>query len=765
MKEQLKQTEDIILRAIDDNRDSLYEHEVYEILSIFGLDAPAFFWMKSIEAAPNIDLKSLRSARIVAKVVSPDILHKTDAGGVLFIEPTMEHIEYAYRTIKENVTNSRPKARFEGVLLSEMVEYTPKFTNELIASFKQDRSFGCLLTFGQGGVHTEFFAKHMKEARSVATRSSIGLDDNEIHNMINQVAISPYFYGKMRGDKEAPVDVTRIEQVIRVLKDIGDHFSPINPDSKVTLEEFELNPVLITRDKRLIAVDGLVKFSRKKHKQYTKPTKKIHNLLKPKSAVVLGASASKMNPGRIILRNLINGGGVSKDNTYVIHNKADEIDGCQCIRAIQDIPQQVDIAVVTIPADRGAPEAVIELIKHKKTHTIILITSGFGETEAGKEKEKTMIEQILASRADEDGGVLVNGGNCLGIVSLPGKYNTFFLPTYKLPFSDANTRNVAAVSQSGAYLVTLASNFDNYINPQYTISFGNQIDVTVSDFLEYMKTDDNVEVISTYVEGFKDYDGIKYVRMAKELIDMGKVVLLYKAGRTSAGMMAAASHTASMVGDYASTLEVMKQTGVLTVDDLDTFEDYIMAFSFLSKKKVKGNRVGVISNAGFECTRAADSLYDMVLADFSSDTLEKIKSILPSDIVDIHNPIDATPTARTKHFIDSIEVMMEDDNVDCVVVSPVSPTPALENMTYIDEKGEYGEPGKVIEDINRETSLPKMLIEVFQKYDKPMVVCVDSGELFDQEVAMMKAEGIPVYRKIDRATRAMSAFVVYHLDK
>jgi acyl-CoA synthetase (NDP forming) len=765
MKEQLKQTQDIILRALNDKRDSLYEHEVYEILSIFGLDAPAFFWMKSIEAVPNVDLKSLRSARIVAKVVSPDILHKTDAGGVLFIEPTIEHIEYAYRTIKENITRSRPQARFEGLLLSEMVEYTPKFTNELIASFKQDRSFGCLLTFGQGGVHTEFFAKHMKEARSVATRSTIGLDDNEIGNMLNQVAISPYFYGKMRGDREAPIDVVKIEQVIKVLKEIGNYFSPINPDSKVTLEEFELNPVLITRDKRLIAVDGLVKFSRKKHKQYSKPTKKIHNLLKPKSAVVLGASASKMNPGRIILRNLINGGGVTKDKTYVIHNKADEIDGCQCIRDIQDIPERVDIAVVTIPADRGAPEAVTNLIKHKKTHSIILITSGFGETEAGKEKEKTMVEQILASRADEDGGVLVNGGNCLGIVSLPGKYNTFFLPTYKLPFSDAKTRNVAAVSQSGAYLVTLASNFDKYINPQYTISFGNQIDVTVSDFLEYMKTDDNVEVISTYVEGFKDYDGIKYVRMAKELIEMGKVVLLYKAGRTSAGMMAAASHTASMVGDYASTLEVMKQTGVLTVDDLDTFEDYIMAFSFLSKKKAKGNRVGVISNAGFECTRAADSLYDMVLAEFSSDTLEKIKSILPSDIVDIHNPIDATPTARTKHFIGSIEAMMEDDNVDCVVVSPVSPTPALENMTYIDEKGEYGEAGKVIEDINRETSLPKMLIDVFHKYDKPMVVCVDSGELFDPEVAMMKTEGLPVYRKIDRATRAMSAFVSYHLNK
>jgi acyl-CoA synthetase (NDP forming) len=241
------------------------------------------------------------------------------------------------------------------------------------------------------------------------------------------------------------------------------------------------------------------------------------------------------------------------------------------------------------------------------------------------------------------------------------------------------------------------------------------------------------------------------------------VVLLYKAGRTSAGMKAAASHTASMVGDYASTLEVMKQVGVLTIDDLDMFEDYIMAFSFLNKKKVKGNRVGVISNAGFECTRAADSLYDMVLADFSTETMNRIKEILPSDIVDIHNPIDATPTARTKHFVGSIEAMMEDDNVDCVVVSPVSPTPALENMTYIDEKGEYGEQGKTIEDINHDNSLPKMLIEVFKKYDKPMVVCVDSGELFDPEVAMIKKAGIPVYRKIDRATRAMSAFVSYHL--
>jgi len=280
-----------------------------------------------------------------------------------------------------------------------------------------------------------------------------------------------------------------------------------------------------------------------------------------------------------------------------------------------------------------------------------------------------------------------------------------------------------------------------------------------------MRKDDNVDVLTTYVEGFQDLDGIKFVKMAKDLIKQGKVILLYKAGRSQAGKAAAASHTASMVGDYASNVEVMNQIGVIPIEDLDMLEDYTMTFSFLSKKKVKGNRVGIISNAGFECTRSADSLYNLKLSEFSKETMDKIKEYLPSDIVDIHNPVDTTPTADTDRFIKSVEAIMEDENTDCVVVSPVSPTPALENMTYLDENGDYGEKGAKLEDVHNENSLPNQLIKVFEKYDKPLIVNVDSGTLFDEEVNILKKAGIPCFRKIDRATRAMSTFVSHKLKQ
>lgn len=755
--DKLKQAENIILNAIKDNRETLYEHEVYEILALFNVDIPAYHIIKNAEDAKECDVLKLKSSIVVAKVLSPDILHKTEVGGVLFVPATNENIESAFKQINENVKKHNPNAKIYGVIVSEMIEYEETFTNELIASFKQDRSFGPLITFGQGGIYTEFFAKYMEDGKSIATRATIGLDKEQIEKMVKQIAISPTFYGNMRGQSEPNVNIEKVIRLINVIKELAEHFSPLSQKTDITIEEFELNPVIVTKDKRLIAVDGLVKFTKTKQKIYNKPVNKINNLLKPKSAVVLGASASKINPGRIILQNLVKGGGVRKDKIYVIHNKADVIDGCKCVKSIQDIPERVDIAVVTIPADRGAPDAVIDLIKHKKTHSIILITSGFGETQAGKEKEKLMKAEILKSREDKDGGVLVNGGNCLGIVSQPGQYNTFFLPTYKLPFSDAKVKNIASISQSGAYLVALASNFDKYISPLYSISFGNQIDVTVSDFLEYMKSDDNIDVISTYVEGFQNNDGIKYIKQAKELINQGKVVMLYKAGRTSEGMKAAASHTASMVGDYMSTVEVMSQTGVIMIDDLDMLQDYIMTFSFLSKKKVEGKRVGVISNAGFECTRSADSLYNMELSNFSKKTMDKIKSYLHSDIVDIHNPVDTTPGATTERFVKSVEALLEDENTDCVVVSAVSPTPNLENMTLKKENGEY------IENVRNETSLPNQLIKVFERYNKPMLVCVDSGKLYDEGVEMLKMAGIPCFRKIDRAMRAMSAFVSYHM--
>ena len=140
----------------------------------------------------------------------------------------------------------------------------------------------------------------------------------------------------------------------------------------------------------------------------------------PRSAAVIGVSEKALNVGRVILRNLLAGGGIPKENLSVIHPKAAEIDGCRAFPSTAAMPAPVDMAVVAVPADGGADKVVLDLVESRRARTITLIAGGFGETEAGKSVETHMREVIEASHRAPDGGVLVNGGNCLGIISVPG---------------------------------------------------------------------------------------------------------------------------------------------------------------------------------------------------------------------------------------------------------------------------------------------------------------------------------------------------------
>jgi acyl-CoA synthetase (NDP forming) len=158
----------------------------------------------------------------------------------------------------------------------------------------------------------------------------------------------------------------------------------------------------------------------------------------------------------------------------------------------------------------------------------------------------------------------------------------------------------------------------------------------------------------------------------------------------------------------------------------------------------------VISNAGFEATAAADRLGSLRLADLLPETLAALAQSLPDDVIDAHNPLDVTPVTATEGFAHCVELMMGDPNVDCMVVSPVPPTPALNNLPPSAHHSEnLYEPG----------SLPSRLMDLFKRTAKPMVFCVDSGALYDPMVRMLLEAGAPCYRHIDRAMGALSAFV------
>jgi acyl-CoA synthetase (NDP forming) len=278
------------------------------------------------------------------------------------------------------------------------------------------------------------------------------------------------------------------------------------------------------------------------------------------------------------------------------------------------------------------------------------------------------------------------------------------------------------------------------------------MDLTVTDYLEFLQDDDKIDVFAIYLEGFRPYAGRRFLEVADRIVKSGRSVIMFKAGRTAEGTAAAASHTAAMTGDYAVAEAALRQVGVIATDTLNMFEDYLKTFSFLklTGKPPCGRRVAILSNAGFECTVASDRLSGLTLAKLSEKTKARISELMPAGLTRVQNPLDTTPTCPTENFLEITKAMLDDEGVDCAIVSPLPLSPFLNTLPKGPRHGE---------DIERDDSIPKGIVRLSQATHKPVVACADSGPLYDPMVAMMELSGLPVFRRIDRATRALGAYV------
>jgi acyl-CoA synthetase (NDP forming) len=736
--------------AESEGRTILLEHEVYGLLGAAGISVPAH----RIVAGPDeVDAglcSALGSAEAVVKVVSPQILHKSDVGGVLVVRNEPGTVRDAVASVIAASRKAVPEADVRGALVVRKIPFRGGLGREILAGFRHDRAFGPVLFAGVGGLDTEYLLRALLPGKASGMRPAGSLDLDEALRMVRGTAVHAALCGGMRSARGASVDETALARLVLSLGALAEIFAGFEVPGGLGLSELEVNPfVAADDDGSIVALDGLARLHRPEPLPAPRPVANLRRLLTPGSAVVIGASSESMNPGRIILRNLVDGGGVPQDRIFAIHPRAESIDGCRAYASPASLPSVPDMAVVSVPADKGADRVVVDLVENHRAHTVTLISGGFAETEGGKDAEARMRDAVDGSHRRPDGGVLVNGGNCLGIISVPGGYNTFFIPPHKLPIRDAPGTNVACVSQSGAHLVTQMSNLDRTIRARYLISFGNQIDVTVSDYLQYLEGDPEIEVFVVYLEGFRRGDGQRFLEIARRIVAGGRKVLLYKGGRTREGQAAAASHTASVVGDYDVCREMVRAAGVVDCTSLDVFDDCTMTFSFLAGRKCPGRRVAVMSNAGFECTAAADGLFGLTLARLSPETERRLRGLLPG-MVDVHNPIDATPVCPTEAYVGCVEALAEDAGVDALVVAGVPNTPALDDLP--------AGPGHK-EDILGPRSLPSRLIEVFRKTGKPMTFSVDAGALYEPCVERMRSAGLPCFRKVDRALRALAAFI------
>ncbi len=744
---------DALAAAKAEGRDALTEVEGHAILDAMGVDRPRHHYIKgSAEAAA---LKALPGERAVVKVISPQILHKTEMGGVAIVKNEPSAIIAAIEDMEARFGSYR----VDGYTVNEFVPYEGKLGHEIIIGYRFAKDFGPVVSFGPGGIYTEFLAKQFKPGAANVFFSPVSATRALVERALKANAVRALLCGGLRGTKNA-LDESALVDAVMAFIEAAPAFA------RLGVSEFEVNPFVVAKDSgRLVALDALVKLDTVvsgelalaadgrivNASQAIRPVSKIEKLLKPQSAAIIGVSEKGMNNGRIILRNLIEN-GFDKKRLYVVKEGAKEVDGCRCVDSVASLPEKVDLFVLVIPASQ-APGCIAELAELDKAESVIVIPGGLEEKSGTEELVARMRGAIASSRKRAGGGPLFNGGNCLGGRSVPGKYNTLFIPEYKLPMPSGGLAPVAVLSQSGAFAISRISKHPD-VNPKYLITCGNQMDLTIGDYLEHLAKDEGLRIFAVYVEGFKPLDGEKTLRACKAIVDSGRHVIFYRAGRTEAGAAASASHTASIAGDYPVTRALLEQLGVVVAESLDDFDDLLTLFTLLREKRALGLRLGAVSNAGFECVALADNLGRLSIAEFSAAAAPRLAKVFDeakiSDIVDVHNPIDLTPMAGDDAYYESFKAVMEDENVDLGIVGLVPFTARMNTLA----RGKHHH-----EDLTREDSLAVRYGRLIAEGTKPWVAVVDAGELFDPLSRELARRGVPTFRSADRALRMLNIWL------
>ncbi len=727
----------IVEAARSDGRDNLLETEGLELLRAIGIAVPECVFVRDAAQLGEGDLRALPGFEVVVKVVSPEVLHKSDEGGVVFAAKEVNSVKQTIQSMEEAFDGRDVR----GYLLVECVEYDPSLGGELLMSARWTDDFGPVVTYGAGGVYTEFLAENFRASRDVAIASAEDLSPASAEALIRGVAVTKLLTGELRGQDER----IAMHQIIETLLKFGALARETMPD---VLSEFEVNPFVISEG-RLVPLDVLARCAlATAAKPASRPVRKLKNLFEPKSIAFVGVS-ERMNPGRVSLINTLRA-GFERERVYVVKPGSDTIEGCACYPDLESLPEKVDKLVLAVAAGQ-VPEMLAVILEKQLAENVVLIPGGIGETEGSTAIVEKLHHALAKARDSDWRGPLLVGANSMGVRSVPGRYDTTFLPERKLPMPEAPLAPIAYISQSGAFYGAKGGKVG--LAPRYAISVGNQTDLTIGDYLAYLKDDPKLEIFAIYVEGFQPLDGARFLSAAREISKRGKTIVLYRAGRTAEGQSASASHTASIAGDYAVTRQLAESAGVIVCDTTDDFEDMVKLFAFLGSKTVNGSRLGAISNAGFECVSISDHLTDLRLTEFTEPTKTGLRALLKEarldEVIDVRNPVDITPIMPDAPFEKAVRLVLEDDNVDVALVACVPLTGALQTLAPGDSHAE---------DIYAENSVAMRLVRLKDQVDKPWVVAVDGGPLYDPMARLLEEHGIPTFRTADRALRLLTRF-------
>ena len=645
-------TNQIIAEATAAGRSALSEIESKKILEAIGIPAAI------PEHATSANDAALIAARmgfpVVLKVLSPEVTHKSEVGGVELNLRTADEVRLAFGRIRDALAKHQPAARFEGVAVQPMA----KPGLELIAGIVRDERFGPLIVVGLGGIFVELL-------KDTALRLA-PVDVKEARTMLLSLRGAAMLHG-VRG--AAAVDLDAVANAIAKLSE----FAAATPEIK----EMDLNPI-VAYPSGIITLDARILVGPKPAPVHADPRRaeRFENLkraFEPKVAVVIG---DKKMGGYMWLRALKRFTG----KLYSVQIDPNEIPAIEAMgienrKSLAEITEHIDYAVSAVPR-QVAPRILKDCVDNK-VGSIGFFTSGFSETteELGIQLERQLRETALNS------DIALVGPNCMGLYS----------PAFGLcNFPDEHVGeagDVCFISQSGTHTINFAVQaVPHGIKVNKAASIGNVLILEAADYIDLMAADPKTRVLGMYIEGMRDgrrfFESVK--RAAKKI-----PVVIWKGGVTEAGARATFSHTGSLATPGAVWSAAVRQSGAASVDNLDAMLDAVELIA--RGREVKGRRMSLVAmtggqSVGITDTFASAQLEVPTLSDSSYDELKAFFNVIGGSY---RNPLDAGGTigggVHQGNLDKILSILDRDAVIDAIVLEVGTGFRAARWATHEDE--------------------------------------------------------------------------------
>ncbi|CAH2405676.1 acetate--CoA ligase family protein [Mesorhizobium ventifaucium] len=610
-----------------EERQALTAPEGKLLCDVYGIKVPQEGVAGSAEEAAK--LASGMGFPVVMKIVSPDILHKTEAGGVIVGVKSADEARTAHEKIIANAKAYKANAQISGVQVQQMLTGG----QEVIIGAVTDGSFGKLVAFGLGGVLVEVL-KDITFRLAPVTRE-------EALSMLDGIQAAEMLKGVRGGD---PVNRDALADMIVSVSQLVNDYPEIS--------ELDLNPVFATKDGAIaadvrIVVDYNQPAPRPRHSQ-DDIIKAMNRIMRPQAVAVIGASAEDGKIGNSVMKNLINGG--YKGEIYPIHPKAEEILGYKAYRSVKDVPGTIDTAVFAIPAKFVA--GALTECGEKSIPGAVLIPSGFAEAGAPELQEEIV-------EIGRKYNVRLMGPNIYGFYYTPANLCATFCTAYDVKGS------AALSSQSGGIgMAIIGFSRSAKMGVSAIVGLGNKSDIDEDDLLAFFEQDEHTSIIAQHCEDLKD--GRAFAEAAKR-VSKKKPIVVLKAGRTSAGAKAASSHTGALAGNDKIYEDVFKQSGVIRARSLRQLLEFARGVPVLPTPK--GENVVIITGAGGSGVLLSDSCVDngLSLMSMPADLDTAFRKFIPP-FGAAGNPVDITGGEPPQTYKNTVKLGLEDDRIHALIL-------------------------------------------------------------------------------------------------